>query len=259
MKYKLVMQALLLSVLGFCYVGAMAETFDARVSWARKVALGLPVSGVVSQIRAQVGGRVKQGDELLALEDTLFKAELNQALAAVARQKTNLKAARRDLTQAQELYDRVVLSTVALEEAREKVARAEADLRSARAQKSKAQYRLSRSRIVAPFDAWILARYIAAGQTVVSELEAKALIELAAVGEYLASFEATADELKQMQLGQEVSVRAEGASVNGAIASISLEPVKGVAGHAPTYAVTVQFSFNDKLLRAGQTVSVETS
>ncbi|GMR20130.1 MAG: hypothetical protein BMS9Abin36_0725 [Gammaproteobacteria bacterium] len=259
MKYKLMMQALLLSVLGSCYVGAMADTFDARVSWARKVALGLPVSGVVSHTRAQVGGRVKQGEELLALEDTLFKAELNQALAAIARQKINLKAARRDLAQAQELYDRIVLSTVALEEAKEKVARVEADLRSARAQKSKALYRLSRSRIVAPFDAWVLARHIAAGQTVVSELEARTLIELAAVGEYLARFEATADDLKQIQLGQTVSVRAEGASVNGAIASISLEPVKGAAGHAPMYAVTVQFSFDDKLLRAGQTVSVETS
>ncbi|MFP5349720.1 MAG: efflux RND transporter periplasmic adaptor subunit [Gammaproteobacteria bacterium] len=164
---------------------ALGAEAEGTVQYARTAALSVPVSGVVAEIKTEPGAAVKQGDLLLALDDTPFRAALSEAEAAVARAAADRTEAERDFKQAEELYERKVLSTVELENAKLKRDRAGASHKAARARLLNAQYQLNRSRITAPFAGRVLEVRVQPGETVVHALEAKPLLLLAAEGEYL--------------------------------------------------------------------------
>jgi RND family efflux transporter MFP subunit len=235
----------------------LAAGFDASVSFARKAALGLAVSGTVQKLPVAAGAHVTHGQLLLALDDTPFRAGVEQAEAEAVRQTANRDEAARDLKQAQELYQRTVLSTVELDNARLKATRAEAALKEARARLTQARYALAHSRITAPFDGWVLEVRTEAGSTVVNTLEAHTLVVLAAEGEYLARGRVSGATLDTLKIGQTVSVSVDGKSHPGRVQALGLEPVSGKTGSDALYDVAVAFQVPGAPLRAGLAARIE--
>lgn len=235
----------------------LAADFDASVSFARKAALSLPASGIVKAVPVEVGVHVTRGQLLLALDDTPYRAGVEQAEAEVTRQTANRDEAARDLKQAQELYQRTVLSTVELDNARLKAARATAALKDAHAQLTRARYALTHSSIKAPFDGWVLEVRTEAGNTVVNTLEAHTLIVLAAEGEYLARGRVPGATLDALKIGQTVNVSVDGKSHPGRIQALGLEPVSGKTGSDALYDVAVAFQVPGAPLRAGTAARIE--
>jgi RND family efflux transporter MFP subunit len=235
-------------------VTAQAASFEARVTFARKTELGFAVSGVVQRVDVAPGSQVKKGQSLLALEDTPFKAEVDQAAAEVARRNADQAEAVRDYKQAKELFDRTVLSVVELENAKLKAQRADAALREARARLAAARYALERSAINAPFDAVVLEVRVQPGQSMVSRLEAKPAIVLAALGEYLARGSVSGSRIEGLQVGQAASVLVGGNRYSGRVHSFGLEPQ---APGGSEHDISVVFSSGAAVLRAGQSASVE--
>ncbi|KPK10690.1 MAG: hypothetical protein AMJ68_08465, partial [Acidithiobacillales bacterium SG8_45] len=92
----------------------MAAGFDGRVEWARRVAMSVPVSGIVDS----TGQPIKKGQMLLQLEQTPFVTELVEAKAARDQAAGSRHEARRDYKQTKELYDRGLISNVELENAK---------------------------------------------------------------------------------------------------------------------------------------------
>lgn len=235
---------------------AMAADWDATVQWSRRVELGPPVSGVVMRVNAEVGQRVNKNDLLLALEETPFRAALQAAQAELTRRELELKEAQRDAQQAKELYDRTVLSTVELENAQWKLTRAEAARQRARAELEQARYRLRVSSLRAPFDAYVLSRQVEAGQSIVAELNAPALLVLVAAGEYLAKAVVPVERATGLKSGQSLTVRVDNERFGGKVKSVGLEPVQSASGKDGGYELHVVFESN-KLLRAGQPAKLE--
>ncbi len=233
----------------------LAASFDATVQWAKRATLSMPVSGVVDVVNAEAGEHVAKGRVLVALRQAPFKAKVDQAKARVARLVADRREAVRDYKQAQELYDRTVLSTVELENAKLKVTRARAALKEARAELALATIDLRDSRIVAPFDAWVLAIHAQPGQTVVSTLEARPLVVLAAQGKYVAKAWVAADALEKLKVGQAATVTVSGKRYQGRIKAIGLEPA--AQGGDKKYAVSVLFNAPDTRLPAGQSARVK--
>ena len=164
---------------------ALGADVEGTVQYARTATLSVPVSGMVAAVKVESGAAVKNGELLLALDDTPFRAAVAEAEAAVARATADRTEAERDYKQAQELFERTVLSTVELENAKLKRDRGAAAHKAAQAQLLNAQYQLNRSRITAPFDGRVVEVRVQPGETVVHALEAKPLIVLAADGDYL--------------------------------------------------------------------------
>jgi len=235
----------------------IAAGFDATVSFARKVELGIPLSGIVKSVAVEAGQQVKRGQVLLAMDDTPFRAGVEQAEAEVSRRTADRDEAARDLKQAQELYQRTVLSTVEIENARFKAARAEAAFKAARARLTQARFALAQSAIAAPFDGWVLDVRVQAGQSVVSNLEARALIVLAAEGEYLARSLVPGASLDALKLGQAVTVSVKGKSYPGLIHALKLEPAVGKGGSDALYEISVAFRTTESLLRSGLPARIE--
>lgn len=213
---------------------------DATVQWARRIELGLGVSGVVKTVSAEAGARVPKGQVLVALDETPFKAAFDKA-------RTERDEAARDYKQARELYDRTVLAKVELENAQNKSVRAQARF-------EEAKYQLERSRIAAPFDAWVLEMRVQAGQSVVNALESRPLVVVAAAGEYLARLRVPSATVDRLKLGQSVNVSVGGKSYAGKIQSLGLEPAGGKSDGQHDVAVLFQAP---EMLRPGRAAVVE--
>lgn len=118
----------------------------------QSVVLRPEVSGRIAQIAFVEGARVRKGQLLVQLDDTLQRAELSQAQA-------QLSIARANLKRNQELLAEQFVAQRVVEES-------QASLQVAEAQVALAQARLARMRLVAPFDGTVGLRSINLGDYV---------------------------------------------------------------------------------------------
>jgi len=237
--------------LGLCVAVAVfpaaAADVEAVVQWSRRTELATPVSGAVASVAVNAGERVAKGQLLLALDDAPFRAAVQEAEAQLARRKSERDEAARDAKQAQELYDRTVLSTVELENAKMKLARADAGYQEANAALARARYQLRVSALRAPFDAVVLSRHAEPGQAIAAGFKPPVLLVIAAAGEYLAQARVSAERVTGLRLGQAVSAAVGGKTYAAKIKAIAHEPA---AGKEP-YVLDAVFSAAEPL-HAGQ-------
>ena len=226
---------------------AMAADVEALIQWSRRTELATPVSGVVASVAVNAGERAAKGQLLLALDDAPFRTAMLEAEALLARHRSEREEAARDAKQAQELYDRTVLSTVELDNAKMKLARADAGYKEAAAALDRARYRLRVSALRAPFDAVVLSRQAEPGQAIAAELKPPVLLVIAAAGEYLAQARVSAERVTGLKLGQTLSVVAGGKTYAAKIKAIAHEP----AGGREPYVLDAVFSTAEPL-HAGQ-------
>ena len=233
-------------------VPAMAADVEALVQWSRRTELTTPVSGVVASVAVNAGERAAKGQLLLTLDDAPFRAAVQEAEAQLARRKSERDEAARDAKQAQELYDRTVLSTVELENTKMKLARADAGYKEASAALDRARYRLRVSALRAPFDAVVLSRQAEPGQSVAAELKPPVLLVIAAAGEYLAQARVAAERVAGLKVGQAVSVVAGGKNYAAKIRALAHEP----AGGKEPYVIEALFTAAEPL-HAGQPARIQ--
>ncbi len=239
------------------WLNAHAAAFDATLQWAEKVELGMPASGIVAVVDVAPGDQVTKGQLLVALREAPFKAKIDEAEAIVTQRAADRREAERDYEQAKELYDRTVLSTVELENAKLRATRAGAALRDARAKLALARIDLENSRILAPFDAWVLDVRVRPNETVVSTLKARPLVVVTARGELAAGARVPAGALANLKIGQTVRVQVAGRSYDGKVKSIALEPGDHRVDAEDLYRVVVRFKAPDTLIPSGQSAVVE--
>lgn len=283
MKTRVIASAIALGIGATLPLPALAAEWPATVHWARRAALAPTVSGTIAQVEADVGDIVKKDQVLLALDEVPFKSRLLQAQANMTEARIARDEAKRDLAQADELYRRTVLSTVELDNAKNKLARAEAAQQQAQAQLMQAQYEQDKSRLRAPFAGWIVARKAEVGQAVAASLEPPVLLVVAARGQYRAQAWVSAAQATNLQSGQDASVAVAGKRYPGKIQSVGFESIKDskfrdalsatdADGNAKTtkdrkeptgkestdakVEVSVLFQTGDTMLRPGQAASV---
>jgi RND family efflux transporter MFP subunit len=250
---RLVLSVMLLLVAS----ATMAAGFDGRVEWARRVAMSVPVSGIVDSISVDTGQPIKKGQMLLQLEQTPFVTELVEAKAARDQAASSRHEARRDYKQTKELYDRGLISNVELENAKLKANRADATWKAAGARVERAEYNLAHSRLVAPFDGWLLGRNAQVGQTIITTQQAQTLLVIAAASEYLAWAEVPGKKLRDLKIGDRAVVKVNDKSFNGVISVMGLEPVAGRKKDDSYYEVAISFNSGGELLRSGQQAEVK--
>ena len=137
---------------------AWAESLPATLQWSQRVELSPRVSGIVREVGVNAGDRVRKGRSLLTLDTAPYQAQVAESRAAVAHFTEEMAEAQRDLIRTQELYDRTVISTSELDQAKLRQARAKAQLDGAQARLARERQDLADSALRAPFDAIVVAR-----------------------------------------------------------------------------------------------------
>jgi len=232
----------------------VAEPYDATIHFAHRVELSVSVSGKIKHVAVNPGERIKSGKVMIALDKTPFEAAVAEAQAEVTTRDTQTKEAARDLDQAQELYDRGVLSTVELEDAQNKNIRAKAALKAAQAKLTQAKYNLNNSQVVAPFDGWVLNVKTVENENINSQLNVEPLMVFAEEGKYKAFARVPLKVLRTLNLGQAGKISVGNKVMNGKVSSLGLEPVEQ---GKDLYEVGVVFNSKNTLLRSGQNAVVD--
>lgn len=243
--------------LGFAVLlshAAWAADVPAVLQWSHRVELSTPVSGAVQAVNVEAGDLVRKGQILLTLDNTMYQARVAESQAAYSRHNEEAAEARRDLDRVQELYNRTVISTTELDQAKLRNARAQAMVGEARARLKQSQKGLDDTAIRAPFDAVVIARQAEPGQAVAAGLQPQALLVLAKSGEMLARMRLPEAQIEKLKTGQAVTVAVGGQQYAGKIKNVGLEPNK--VKEESAYPVDVVFAPKEQL-RAGVAAAVK--
>lgn len=244
----------LASAAAIAAVPALAAEVAGVTEFSQRVELSTPVSGTVQRVAVDVGQRVKRGEVLLELDGTVQQARVQEAQARLRRLSAEAAEAIRELERQQELYNRTVISTSELDQAKLHHERATTQVAEAQAQLKLAQRRLADTRITAPFDAVVVARLIEPGQTVVTDLQAPPLVVVARADEMVARVIVAEGAIGALRSGSGARVSVGGQSYDGRIRRVGLEPIKDSA--AIEYPVEVVFAVS-KPMPAGLPARVE--
>lgn len=220
---KYMKQTCLALPLMICTPLVYAGEATATLTWSQRAELAMPVSGVISRVLVAPGAHVKRGTVLAELDATGLQAQADASAAALPRLRAERDEAQRDLKRMQELYDRTVLSTTDLDQAKLRFTRAQSALREGEAQARVHKFQWQQSRLLAPFDGLIVSVMASPGQVVAAALQPKPIIVLAQDTPMRAIAWLPAGEVAQLKAGQRVSVSAGQTTVSGSVASIGLE------------------------------------
>jgi len=225
-----------------------AADIQATLQWSQRVELSTPVPGVVQAVNVEVGDLVKKGQVLLTLDSTAYQAGVAENQSEITRLNAEVEEARRDLGRVQELYQRTVVSTTDLDQAKLRMVNRLSMLAEARARLRQNQKALDDTSLRAPFDAVVVLRQAEPGLSVATGLQPQMLLTLARSGEMIARMYLTSPQIDNSKTGQTVTVSVSGISYTGKIKTLGLEPIK--IKEEWVYPVDVIFPGKD-ILRAG--------
>ncbi len=152
-------------------VAAAAERPMARVvigdgsvvAW-QELVVGTEAGGLrVVEVAVEEGDRVRQGQLLVRLEDSVLSAQRNAAEANVQEAEAALRVAQQDLVRSVELSRSDIAARQTLEQRQAAARQAEARLSAARARRDEAAARVAQTRIVAPADGTVSRRTVLLG------------------------------------------------------------------------------------------------
>ena len=237
-----------------CPQALWAAEIQATLQWSQRVELSTPVSGVVQAVNVQVGDLVKKGRVLLRLDSTTYQAKVAEDQAGITRLNAEAEEAKRDLERVQELYQRTVVSTTDLDQAKLRLVKSQSAISEARARLRQNQKALDDTSLRAPFDAVVVLRQAEPGQSVAAGLQPQMLLTLARSGEMIARTLLSSQQLDQLKTGQKLTVKVAGTTYPGKIKSLGMEPVS--IKDEWVYPVDVLFASKESL-RAGTPALVE--
>ncbi len=189
---------------------------NGNISAWQEASIGAEAQGLrLTEVRAQVGDRVKRGQILALLAADTLAAEVAAMRAGVAEAEANQAEAAANAERARQLQASGAISAQQINQYVTAEATAKARAASLRAQLKAAEVRLSQTRITAPDDGVISARAATVGAVVQPGQELFRLIRKERL-EWRA--DVAASELARIQPGQKVSVTpAGGRAVMGTV------------------------------------------
>ncbi len=238
---------------------AQALSLNGTTEFGTRVELNAATRGVIRNVEVSPGQRVKQGAVLLKLDDTPHRATLSRTQAIARGLKPDVDIARLEMERAEELYALDSLSQVDLQNADNKLTRAEGALQAAEADRIAAEYELGRTVLTAPFDGRVLAVHVSSGQYVDPGVETTPLLTLVDSRNMIAVASIGGEQWRVSLLGQAARVRYRDKDYSGRISHLSLAPVQGTAGTgSASFLLHVAFT-TDEPIPAGFPVSIDIS
>lgn len=225
-----------------------AEEVQATLQWSQRVELSTPVSGIVQSVNVEVGDMVKKGQVLLKLDNTIYQARVAENQSEITRLNAEAEESKRNLDRVQELYERTVVSTTDLDQAKLQLIKSRAALSEAQSRLRQNQKVLDDATLRAPFDSVVVLREAEPGQSVAAGLQPQMLLTLARSGEMAARANLSLPQMDKLTAGQTLTVSVAGTDYTGKIKTLGMEPIK--INEQWVYPVDVVFPSKEPL-RAG--------
>lgn len=231
--------------------GAQIRRYPGVIEPSELTSLSFEVAGQVGRLDLTVGQVVEEGQLLAFLDDAEFLNTIDDRRAAVDEAQALLEQAADTLSRQEQLFERRVVSRVAVDDARTDVRSRQAQLTQAEKALATAQEDLNDTKLYAPFNGIINAveadsfTTVGVGTTVLSVYES---------GSYEVSFSVNFDVVSRLVVGTPATIRlADDPSVvlDGVVSELGER-----ADTVSSFPVIVQIAGEHPILRAGMAVEV---
>ncbi len=230
---------------------AFALDLPGIIKYETVVELSIPVSGVVSRVLAEEGQVVKQEQVLLELDEVPFKAGLDKAAAELRLLKAERDEAEKEHQRNNELFERLVLSVVSLDNSKLKLTRADSLWEAKKAEFEQVKYEFEKSRLRAPFPGVIIERFVEPGQTIRTLMQAPVLFRLAETSSFIIESEVDGDKIRGLAHGAALDARLSGKTYRALVKSVLLlSPARSLSQPA-RYRIRAKLENVDDKLRPG--------
>lgn len=133
---------------------------------AEQVSVRPEINGRIEQLPVDVGDRVKKGDVLFTLDDKDLQTERSSRLTDIERAKLQVGKGQRDYERAKQLFAEKLISQELYEDSKTEFELTKNSLERTEKELRLLEDRLTKTKIVAPFDCTVLTRPVSIGQAV---------------------------------------------------------------------------------------------
>jgi len=218
---------------------ALAQSFNGKTQWFNTVDISSYSSSSVKSIAVINGQKVKKGDPLILMDDTLLKLDVDIAQANLLAKEPNKDKLEMDYNRALELYDRTLISDVTLKTAEFEFTQAKAEYEKAEAVLAKADFLLNKATIKSPINGRVLHINTALGFYSDTEIS-KSLITLVDDTKMYAVANLKVSQWNNNLVGKKASIMINKKRYSGMVQSLSLLPVDKLNGLS-VYPIVVEF------------------
>lgn len=246
-KYRLS----LLCVVLFFSVNVLAVVLDAKLEWSGIQKHGFTVNGIVEDVSVNPGQKVKKGSVLASLSAEPFLYKLKKCQASINKFEPLILDAKLEFDQAEELYERTVLSEVELQkiEGKHKVLLERQN--EVKADCLLLKWELKQTVLKAKDSVYIVNSNIMPGMVVSDENKSTLYIESASSKKAYAIAVLSYAQKKQFNIGQELQVSVDLQDFPAKVKSIDLRPNKD-----NNYKVIAEFYYT-KVIEPGKLLKLK--
>lgn len=231
-----------------------------EINPANQISVKPEVSGRVQSIPVEAGQAVKQGDLLVALDETDLLTERESVQTEIAGAKLELEKAQKDFERNQRLFGSKLVSQEQFDNAKTEMALASNDFEKTQKRLQSVEDKLKKVRIVAPFAGTVLSVPVSQGQVVSGAAGANQGTEMmtfADLNEMIIRAHINQVDVTKIQPGMVVKITADSipdVALEGKVMLIA--PVATVRNSVKGFAVDVLITRTDPRIRPGMNANL---
>ena len=232
-----------------------------EISPAEQVSVKPEINGRIEQLPVDIGDEVKRGQLLFSLDDKELRNEKASSETEIARAKLQLDQAERNFRRAGELAEESLISRELFENSKTEYELAKNALERSQRNLAIIDERLTKTKILAPFDCTILTRPVSIGQAVSGSggfNSGTEVLTIADLNNLVINAHINQADITRLRQDQEVDVAVEavaGLNVVGRVERIA--PQATIRNNIKGFAVRILLKDVDKRIRPGMTANIK--
>lgn len=231
-----------------------------EITPAEQVSVKPEINGRIIELPVDIGDQVKRGQLLFKLDDQELQNQRASAVTDVERARLQLEQAERNFERAQELYEGNLIAEELFETTKTEFALARNSLERSQRELAIIEERLTKTRVVAPFDSTILTRPVSIGQAVSGSggfNSGTEVLTIADLKNLIINAHINQADITRLSRGQVVTVRIEavpGLVVPGVVERIA--PQATIRNNIKGFSVRILVKDADPRVRPGMTANI---
>jgi RND family efflux transporter MFP subunit len=237
-----------------------AVTAAGDIGPAEQVSVRPEVNGKIADLPVDIGDRIKKDQVLFTLDDFDLQTERSSRLTDIERTKLELEKAGRDYERSKRLIAEKLISQELFDDTRTEFELKKNSLERAQKDLSLVEYRLTKTKILAPFDCTVLTRPVSVGQAVSGSggfNSGTEVLTIANLNDMVINAHINQADITRLSQGQEVDVQVEsmpGLKLKGLVERIA--PQTTIKNNIKGYAVRIAMKGLDARVLPGMTANV---